>query len=248
MGKRHSATYRVLLSLTALLLLAALSVAFAGTAASPAPITLDGSMGGPLGARSGYLIEPSSRMDIVQAYVAWRRGEFRAGRHAVESFGIGSTPVWMHLSLDNPGPSPLAYRIMVGTTWIDHVEVYVWRDNQVVNAWRSGDAVVGAPYVVPGAGFVFPATFAPGRSELFIRADTADPLLLPVELVPAAQAALHDVSMRYAYGVLYGFLLALIVYNAVLYIGLRRRSLLYYALYLLTFIAMHLAYTGDPVG
>lgn len=229
-----------MLAMAALALWSALSAA--------ATLPLDQAASGPLGEHASYLTEQGPRLDVAQAYGAMQGGAFRPGKHAVASFGIGSPPVWMHLALDNPRQQPLTYRIMVGTTWIDHLEVYLWRDGRVVQAWRSGDAVVGAPHVVPGAGYEFPGLFAPGRSDLFIRAETADPLLLPLQLVPAEQAAQHDLGLRYGYGLLYGFLLALIVYNAVLYLGLLRRSLLYYALYLVSFIATHLAYSGHGLA
>ncbi|MCW8808807.1 MAG: sensor domain-containing diguanylate cyclase, partial [Rhodanobacter sp.] len=231
-----------------MLAMAALTLWSALSAAVTPPVPLDQVATGPLGKHASYLIEQGARLDVAQARAAWQGGAFRPGKHAVASFGIGSPPVWMHLALDNPRQQPLAYRVMVGTTWIDHLEVDVWHDGRLVQTWRSGDAVVGAPHVVPGAGYEFPGLFAPGRSDLFIRADTADPLLLPLQLVPVEQAVQHDLGLRYGYGLLYGFLLALIVYNAVLYLGLRRRSLLYYALYLVSFIATHLAYTGHGLA
>lgn len=236
--------------MAALILLSALSAAVGASTVAPQPVSvpLDPTTEGPLGQHADYLIEHGGRLDGAQAHAQWQAGAFRHGRHAVASFGIGSPPVWMHLALDNRQQIPLAYRIAVGTTWIDHLEVYVWHDGRVVQAWRSGDAVVGAPHVEPGKGYVFPALFAPGRSDLFIRADTVDPLLLPLELIPAAEGGRHDPGLRYGYGMLYGFLLALIVYSAMLYLGLRRVSLLYYTFYLLSFIAAHLAYTGHGLA
>src|SRR5699024_1009882 len=49
----------------------------------------------------------------------------------------------------------------------------------------------------------------------------------------------------YSYGLLYGFLLALLVYNAVLYAGLREVRYILYSLYLGMFLAMNVSYTGQ---
>jgi hypothetical protein len=49
---------------------------------------------------------------------------------------------------------------------------------------------------------------------------------------------------NYGYGLLYGFLLALILYNAMLYLGLRDRGYLDYSLYLGSFALLNLCYTG----
>ncbi|MDP1165342.1 7TM diverse intracellular signaling domain-containing protein, partial [Klebsiella pneumoniae] len=60
------------------------------------------------------------------------------------------------------------------------------------------------------------------------------------------QARLQNLErvQHYGYGLLYGFLLALMAYNAMLFSGLRERSHLYYAAYLMSFIAVNLGYTG----
>ena len=47
-----------------------------------------------------------------------------------------------------------------------------------------------------------------------------------------------------SYGIVYGFLLALMAYNAILFASLRSSRYLLYALYLAMFVAMNVAYTG----
>jgi diguanylate cyclase (GGDEF)-like protein len=98
--------------------------------------------------------------------------------------------------------------------------------------------------VMPGLGFAFPLAVPAGRSEIFIRAETPDPMLLPLSLQLASQVAAEERGVHYGYGLLYGFLLALIAYNTMLFAGLRKGSYLYYAAYLLCFIGLNLSYTG----
>jgi diguanylate cyclase (GGDEF)-like protein len=54
--------------------------------------------------------------------------------------------------------------------------------------------------------------------------------------------------VNYYYGWLYGALLALAFVNALLYAGLHAQAHLLYALYLLTFIAMNMSYTGHALA
>lgn len=65
-----------------------------------------------------------------------------------------------------------------------------------------------------------------------------------MRLLDSQQVALAQQLSQYSYGALYGFLLALIAYNLMLYAGLRETSNLYYSLYLATFILLNLSYTG----
>lgn len=198
----------------------------------------------PLGEYAGYWQEGAARQSLEEAQQAWLRGEFGAGQRAVASFGIGARPVWMRLELQNPATGTQPFRLMVGPTWIDHLAVYQLQQGQLVQSWQAGDAQPGNAVLQPAQGFGFDLQLAPGTSELFIRAATDDPLILQVMLQPQATVELNDLRVHYGYGLLYGFLLALTAYNALLYGGLRSTSYLYYALYLLSFILGSLAYTG----
>jgi diguanylate cyclase (GGDEF)-like protein len=208
------------------------------------PLLLGGGETGLLGARASYLVEGSAPLSLGDATRALRRGDFRPGTSAVVSFGIGSRPVWMHLQFENPGDQPLALRLAVGKTWIDQLDVTIVHGGRIHQAWRAGDAYPGAAALAPAIGFLFPARFPPGLSELFIRAHSADPLVLPVSLLPRERVAAGERWTHYRHGLMYGFLLAFIIYNGILFLGLRTPSYLYYSLYLLCFILLSLAYTG----
>lgn len=199
---------------------------------------------GPLGLHARYLTETGTALDLEAATERLKRGEFQPGSRPVLAEGLGARPVWAHLSLNNPGSQALPFRLVAGMTWIDRVDVYLRTPDGALKVWHGGDALVGAQYAVPGLGLVFPLTLPPGRSELLLRAQTPDPLLLPLFLLDDARQQRLERMQHYGYGLLYGYLLALMAYNAVIFIGLRARSHLYYALYLLSFIMVNLGYTG----
>lgn len=165
-------------------------------------------------------------------------------RQAVPNFGINSPPVWLHLPVHNPTAEPMPLQLQVGTPWLDRIQVQVRQNGVPVAQWEAGDALPGAPHLQPTQGFTFRHAFAPGSSDIYIRAATPDPLVLPVRLLTQDQAEADALWRHYGYGLLYGFLAALIAYNAVLAIGLRERSYLYYSLYLSCFILLNLTYTG----
>lgn len=196
-----------------------------------------------LGLWASFLVEEGPAFGFAEAQDRQQAGQFRPGTRPVLTFGIGPRPVWVRLELINPTERALPFRLTLGTTWIDQLDVYVVHDGQVTS-WQTGDSHPNAYGLTPATGFVFSPLFAPGRSELYLRAQTADPLVLPIELLSGDKVAESEHSLHYSYGFLYGFLIALAVYNGVLYAGLRKRSYLYYALYLFGFILTNLAYTG----
>lgn len=199
---------------------------------------------GALGLYTEVFIEDQTPLTLDAVRTLHREGRFTAGTHPALSFGIGARPVWVRLALFNPGDRPKILSANLGTTWIDHLDAYLVSPEGTVEALHVGDRLPGALGVVPGIGTGWLLSLPVGRSELYLRAQTPDPLLLPISLRTERDLAASERAVHYVYGVLYGFLLALIIYNCALYFGLYRRSYLYYALYVLCFIAMNYCYTG----
>jgi len=201
-----------------------------------------------LGQHAQTLVENASPLDLAQAQAALAEGRFQPGERPALAAGLGAAPVWQHLELHNPHREHQQLFLSAGMSWIDRLDVYVRDPLGKVTHWQAGDELAGAPSILPGLGMVFELTLPPGDSALFVRAQTPDPMVVPIELRDAEGQRQAERGQAYGYGILYGFLLALIGYNAVLYAGLRVSSHLYYSLYLLSFIAVNLAYTGHGLA
>lgn len=199
---------------------------------------------GSLGVRANLLVEDGLPLSLGEAQARQRDGFFRPGKKPALNAGIGARPVWVHLALLNPTDGVLTFRLVAGTTWLDRLDVYIVHDGQVSASWQTGDDRPEAVGLTPAMGFTFSPSFLPGRSDLYLRAEAIDPLVLPLELMPEEQAASSEHLVHYSYGFLYGFLFALLAYNAMLFAGLRERSHLYYSVYLASLILLNMAYTG----
>ena len=203
---------------------------------------------GPLGQHLLYLQEqPGHAMSLEQARKALEQGYFRPDSHGVASYGIDARPVWMVLRIENSLDLPVAMRLAVGMSWLDHVQVFHVQGQNRIETWNSGDeagAEDGASAVIPGQGYVFPLRAPPDVSEVFIRVQSVDPMVLPVRLELDSVAQRGDRELHYGYGMVYGYLIALIAYNLIVFFSLRKGSYLLYAIHLSCFIALNLAYTG----
>lgn len=198
----------------------------------------------PLGESMLLLTETGPELTIGEVSRLIGTPRFSPVTSAVLGAGIGHRPLWVHLQINNPGEQPLLRYLTIEPTWTDHLDVHVLHPSSGTTSWHAGDRLPGAPYLDDALGYVFPHRFLPGRSDVFIRAATTDPLVLDVRLMTADTAARTARIERYAYGFLYGFLAALIIYNLVLFFRLERRNSLYYSLYLLSFVVLSICYTG----
>lgn len=198
--------------------------------------------------RVSVWVETDRVLTPSEALAAFAQGQFRSVPNGSQAFGIGHAPVWLAVTLHNRATTALPFRLVAATSWIDSVSLSLWQDGTQQAQWHSGDADAEAPFLQPGLGFVFPLTLPAGDSVLLIRAATPDPLVLPLQWIPEGQWSTRLGLLQYSFGFLYGFLAALIIFNVALFFGLRERGHLYYSLYLASFIALSLCYTGHGLG
>lgn len=239
-GSNHNGVLRPLYFLFVLLALLSIHPA---AQAKTVPLA-EPANGLPLGRYAGYLTETGGRMTLAEAQGLFADGKSEAGATPILNFGLGARPVWVHLAASNPLENSTPRRLTIENPWLDDVEIYIVKDGRVLQAFRLGDSLPHGQRPIRGRFLAVEHGFAPGVTDIFIRAATPDPLMLPIFLQDAdgvtARARWHD----YSYGFVYGFLVALIAYNTVLYFGIRDRRYLLYALFLSVFMLTNMAYTG----
>lgn len=198
----------------------------------------------PLGQHMRLLVETGAPLDLAAARQAFATEQRPPATSPVLGLGLGHRPVWVHLVIDNPTDHPLKRQLAVSPSWTDELDVHVVHPAGDTASWHTGDALAGASYLDDALGYLFEHSVPPGRSKVLIRIATPDPMIVNVQLLTPETLAQQAKFQHSSYGVLYGFLAALSILNLLMYFGLGRRNSLYYALYLLSFVAMNLSYTG----
>lgn len=193
-----------------------------------------------------YFIEPSERLNWLGARAAFNQQQtIKHTSSNVPSLGIGSKPVWIRFTLHNLLTNNAKRQLLIDAPWIDHISLYqISESGELVDSQTAGDHEPRHFGFGPRPGHIFELHIPKGITDIFIRVETPDPMLLPVYLLTEEELDSHLSQYYYDYGFGYGYLLALIVFNALLYTGLRDSRYLYYAIYLGTFTLMNMSYSG----
>jgi diguanylate cyclase (GGDEF)-like protein/PAS domain S-box-containing protein len=159
--------------------------------------------------------------------------------------GMVREPVWLRFTVQ-AGPAlrpdkPEAWLLTLSRPFIDSATLFTreggsWRQTDLANAGRSGtlsgDLTVALPF-----DFEQPRTF-------FLRVRHDGGLYLPLRLeAPSAHERRARVAMLW-FGVFYGILLTMAVYNATMWIWLGDRTYLWYVLFVVSMGAFFLAANG----
>lgn len=224
--------------------LAGVLASLSGALAVAAPLSILQDHASALGQSTQFLKEEAGRLQLSDVMAAYQAGRFTDGKSPVLNFGIGSKPVWLHFSVDNPDAAPAHRRLSIETAWLDQVEVYFRNQGKTVATHRVGDRQPFSQRPVMDRHFVFDHAFGQGVSDVYIRVETPDPMVVALHLASQARSEAWRAQQALSYGAVYGFLIALMAYNAILYFSLRSPRYLFYSLYLAMFIVMNVAYTG----
>ncbi len=201
----------------------------------------------PLGREMLYFVEGPQRLDLAQAAALQERRQFRPLLMSIPSFPLGSRPVWMHIELDNPTTAARAMHVLAGMPWLERMDAYVVRQGAVVANWHTGTETPDTPGLTPSLGFDLPYVFETGRSELYLRVESVDPMVVPVRLLSEDQLDGMKRGIAYLMGGFCGFLIALCAYNLLLFLLVRERGPLYYSLNIASNLFVIFAYTGHGV-
>ena len=225
-------------------LMAALVATLWWSVSHAAPISTAMETDEAIGEHLQFLQEQGIRLHVAEVAQAYAQGKFTPARRSVLNFGIGAPPTWIALEVTNPGKIGVLRRLAVENSWIDRIDFFVLRGRLAQEAFHTGDARPFAERPVDSRYFWFNHVFPPGTTTVLMRVETPDPMVLPVYFTTVEAAQARATNQETSYGLLYGYLFALLAYNFILFLGLKARRYLFYSVYLLCFSIMNFTYTG----
>ncbi len=183
-------------------------------------------------------------LTLQQVQQFYRQGKFVHIGKTVLSFGIGAKPKWLAAEIKNPRQQTVLRRFIIENSWLDKIDIYLLHNNKLLEQLHLGDTYPFASRAIKHRFFAFDHDYEPGISQIFIRVETPDPMLLPVFFGDLDDSSQRDMFNGYSYGLLYGVVTALLLYNFILFIQLRLKRYLFYVIYLAMFVLMNQSYTG----
>lgn len=196
--------------------------------------------------RVAYFPEPGEALDLAEAAALVTADPARLQRSeaSVLALGIDAAPVWLVADVENPTDEPIQRRLALRTAWLNRVDFHFISTGTPPQHSLAGDLMpVGERTVdsrLPSADYDFP----PGMTRVFIRVETADPMVLPLHFSSVSGSLAREQLATVFYSFVYGVMFALMAYNLMLFFGLRRRRYLFYTFYMGCFVGMTLAYSG----
>lgn len=163
---------------------------------------------------------------------------------ALSSFGFTRSAYWYRFTLDNTGTTPRRMLLVLRTPWLDTVHLYAADGHGGFRERRLGDDLPFTARDHRTPAFVLELNAEPGRHTHYLRVTSRQAFMTPIELwQPDAFVAEQERWAAY-YGMFYGILLVMVLYNGLVWLWTRESNYAWYCLYLLAFSAMNASYSG----
>ncbi|UJF20463.1 sensor domain-containing diguanylate cyclase [Shewanella sp. OMA3-2] len=190
------------------------------------------------------LQDSSTNLSYLNALKQYQQGKFTQNVNKTVSFGFTHDVLWASILINNSSTEAIKKVFYLDSAWLDHANFYFIHQNKLIDKTYIGDALPYSARKNQTRMLSQPHEFKPGITQVMMRFESNDPLLIPLYL--STEAIIQDnlILSSYFYGFLYGAFFILFVYNIALFISLKDASFIFYALYLLSFLSLNIAYTG----
>ena len=160
------------------------------------------------------------------------------------NFGYTQRDTWLRTYIHNDSAEATSWMVRFEYPFLDHVTLYTLR-GQHSEAQQSGSALPVPMRALAHRQAVFPLTLAAGEQvTLYTRISASGSKFLSYDLMaPEAFYAQND-RHNFWLATYFGMLLALSIYNLLLFFGLKERVFLYYALFAFSFTLAILTFNG----
>jgi two-component system, sensor histidine kinase LadS len=219
------------------------------SAAAPADVVTDGAADGtPLTRRATILEDPDGRLrldDVIRRQQGWQPGP-----ESALSFGFSRSAYWVRWHIRHDGPNTTGLVLDLGNSRQDHVHWYVLDEKGalLVEA-ASGDRLPYAARLLSARQFALPLRLAPGqRVQVLVRLASQDGLYEAMPSMLYTEASFNATVERQdlVLSLYHGGLLALALYNLLLFAATRERAFGLYVGYMVSLLGWNVVFQGYP--
>ena len=197
-----------------------------------------------LGSFATIITESEEAKSVADVLLEFQQGGGYQSKVNYLTFGLNSDAQWLIVPIENHTLFTIKKRVAIETSWLDSVDLYLYSDEKILIQQHLGDKYPYDSRVIDSRYFELDINFPIERSVLLIRIESPDPMVIPLYIrdIEKHYQALTVESFRY--GIVYGAIIALMLYNLFIAVSIKSRANLLYSLYMFAFMLMNISYTG----
>ncbi len=161
---------------------------------------------------------------------------FQESKQGIPNFGFTRDIFWIRFTLENQTRNKEWY-LYLSYPLLDNIEFY--EKNAATGKWnihKAGDTYAFENREFNDRSFVFPLSLEKNQKQVYyFRIQSEGTMQFPLTVYSPKKFLLHREKEEFAFGVYYGILLVLVIYNLILLFMLKDIGYLYYLLYVINY-------------
>lgn len=162
-----------------------------------------------------------------------KRGEyqdkFAYGTQEIPTLGLDDMTVWVKIDLFVKEGISTPYVIEIAYPTFDSLTFYIQNGDSLVDQGFLSDRVPFSDRMVDHKNFVIPLDFhRPQTTTIYLKIRNKGSIILPISILPTEQLFHEDLRTEILFGVFYGIMLVMLLYNLVLAFSARSMTYIYY--------------------
>jgi signal transduction histidine kinase/ActR/RegA family two-component response regulator len=194
-----------------------------------------------------WLEDKTSSFDINKVSQPWALDQFTKNTDPTFNLGYTDIPVWFYIQLQNmnQNKSMTQWFLEIDYPQLDQIDVYIQRQNGVSEELKLGDRYAYKTRPYPSQSHIIPVDFSANEIiNVFIRVKTTGPMRMPLSISTGTNIVKNKNIANIAYGIYFGIIVVMVLYNGISYFSFRDKSYLYYIFYVGSFGLMQASITG----
>lgn len=178
-----------------------------------------------------YLAAPNGEtsLDSVRAIPSYR---WHTSHSNSLNLSYTDHPYWFRSTLYNPGTTTLQRQLEIAYPVLDYIDLFIVNQAGQTEYLRLGDKYPFALRPYWHRHFIVPIRIAAGQNvQLYLRVQTSSAMQIPLQLWQAEARDAHDQRQNLLQGLYFGTMLVMLLYNLILFFGIRDWNYLLYVLW-----------------
>lgn len=169
---------------------------------------------------------------------------FKPVEKDIHSHFFTNDTLWYTFEVLNPTSTNIERYFVFDIPWLDDIEIYITHMQNEKHHYQLGNTFVFSQRTYPTNLLNVKHQFTQGISKVYVKVKTRDPFIVPISLLSQEELIKKVYTKNSGTLAIYSVILAMMLFNFILYFIIKHPSYLYYSLFLVSFIAANASYNN----
>ncbi|MGM0581462.1 MAG: 7TM diverse intracellular signaling domain-containing protein [Bacteroidota bacterium] len=182
-----------------------------------------------LGTKIQFLEDPEHKLMLEDILTDQYQSKFEASNQKIPTYGLDDLTIWVKIEMINEDIISQDYVLEVAYPTFDSLTFYTEKNKSIVNQGFLSDRIPFSERIINHKNFIIPLDFkSPGKTIVYLKIRNKGSIILPLSIQPKEELFYNDIQEEILFGIFYGIMLVMLLYNLALAFSARSLNYIYY--------------------